>query len=84
MHCVRNIKELKSLSDTREELREYQCMMDRKHKSITIYAKRVELYEVEVEDMSENEAIAYVTEAISSNDIKPDDVEVSVEDMDIR
>lgn len=59
-------------------------MMDRKHKSITIYAKRVELYEVEVEDMSENEAIAYVTEAISSNDIKPDDVEVSVEDMDIR
>lgn len=72
------------MSDTREELREYQCMMDRKHKSITIYAKRVELYEVEVEDMSENEAIAYVTEAISSNDIKPDDVEVSVEDMDIR
>lgn len=72
------------MSDTREEIREYQCMMDRKHKSITIYAKRVELYEVEVEDMSENEAIAYVTEAISSNDIKPDDVEVSVEDMDIR
>ena len=84
MHYERNIKELKSLSDTREELREYQCMMDRKHKFITIYAKRVELYEVEVEDMSENEAIAYVTEAISSNDIKPDDVEVSVEDMDIR
>lgn len=84
MHYKSNIKELKSLSDTREELREYQCMMDRKHKSITIYAKRVELYEVEVEDMSENEAIAYVTEAISSNDIKPDDVEVSVEDMDIR
>lgn len=84
MHYKSNIKELKSLSDTREELREYQCMMDRKHKSITIYAKRVELYEVEVEDMSENEAIAYVTEAISSNDIKPDDVDVSVEDMDIR
>lgn len=84
MHYERSTKELKSLSDTREELREYQCMMDRKHKSITIYAKRVELYEVEVEDMSENEAIAYVTEAISSNDIKPDDVEVSVEDIDIR
>lgn len=84
MHYKSTIKELKSLSDTREELREYQCMMDRKHKSITIYAKRVELYEVEVEDMSENEAIAYVTEAISSNDIKPDDVDVSVEDMDIR
>ena len=72
------------MSDTREELREYQCMMDRKHKSITIYAKRVELYEVEVEDMSENEAIAYVTEAILSNDIKPDDSEVTIEDMDIR
>ena len=72
------------MSETREELREYQCMMDRKHKSITIYAKRVELYEVEVEDMSENEAIAYVTEAISSNDIRPDDSEVTIEDMDIR
>lgn len=84
MHYKSNIKELKSLSDTREELREYQCMMDRKHKSITIYAKRVELYEVEVEDMSENEAIAYVTEAILSNDIKPDDSEVTIEDMDIR
>ena len=70
MHYERNIKELKSLSDTREELREYQCMMDRKHKSITIYAKRVELYEVELEDVTENEAIAYV--------------DVSVEDMDIR
>lgn len=84
MHYKSNIKELKSLSDTREELREYQCMMDRKHKSITIYAKRVELYEVEVEDMSENEAIAYVTEAILSNDIRPDDSEVTIEDMDIR
>lgn len=84
MHYKSNIKELKSLSETREELREYQCMMDRKHKSITIYAKRVELYEVEVEDMSENEAIAYVTEAILSNDIKPDDSEVTIEDMDIQ
>lgn len=84
MHYKSNIKELKSLSETREELREYQCMMDRKHKSITIYAKRVELYEVEVEDMSENEAIAYVTEAILSNDIKTDDSEVTIEDMDIR
>lgn len=84
MRYKSNIKELKSLSDTREELREYQCMMDRKHKSITIYAKRVELYEVEVEDMSENEAIAYVTEAILSNDIRPDDSEVTIEDMDIR
>lgn len=84
MHYKSNIKELKSLSETREELREYQCMMDRKHKSITIYAKRIELYEVEVEDMSENEAIAYVTEAILSNDIRPDDSEVTIEDMDIR
>lgn len=84
MHYKSNTKELKSLSETREELREYQCMMDRKHKSITIYAKRVELYEVEVEDMSENEAISYVTEAILSNDIRPDDSEVTIEDMDIR
>lgn len=84
MHYKSNIKELKSLSDTREELREYQCMMDRKHKSITVYAKRVELYEVELEDVTENEAIAYVTEAISSNDLEPDDIDVSVEDMDIR
>lgn len=58
--------------------------MDRKHKSITIHAKRVELYEVELEDMSENEAIAYVTEAVLSNDLDPDDVDVSIEDIDIR
>ena len=72
------------MSDTREELREYQCMMDRKHKSITVYAKKVELYEVELEDVTENEAIAYVTEAVLHNDLEPDDIDVSVEDMDIR
>lgn len=72
------------MSETREELREYQCMMDRKHKSITIHAKRVELYEVELEDISENDAIAQVTEMINSNDITPDDSEVTIEDMDIK
>lgn len=72
------------MSETREELREYQCMMDRKHRSITIHAKRVELYEVELEDISENDAIAHVTEMINSNDIKPDDSEVTIEDMDIK
>ena len=75
MHCKRK---------TREELREYQCMMDRKHRSITIHAKRVELYEVELEDISENDAIVTVTEMINSNDIKPDDSEVTIEDMDIK
>lgn len=72
------------MSETREELREYQCMMDRKHKSITIYAKRVDLYEIELEDISENDAIAHVTEMIHSNDIRPDDSEVTIEDMDIK
>lgn len=72
------------MSETREELREYQCMMDRKHKSITIYAKRVDLYEVELENMSENEAIESVTDMIRSNDIRPDDSEITIEDMDIR
>lgn len=72
------------MSETREELREYQCMMDRKHRSITIHAKRVELYEVELEDISENDAIVTVTETINSNDIKPDDSEVTIEDMDIK
>jgi len=72
------------LSETREELREYQCMMDRKHKSITIYAKRVDLYEIELEDMSENEAIENVIDMIKSNDIRPDDSEVTIEDMDIK
>lgn len=84
MHYKSSIKELKSLSETREELREYQCMMDRKHKSITIYAKRVDLYEVELEDMSENKAIESVTDMIRSNDIRPDDSEITIEDMDIR
>lgn len=72
------------MSETREELREYQCMMDRKHRSITIHAKRVELYEVELEDISENDAIVTVTEMINSNDITPDDAEVTIEDMDIK
>lgn len=72
------------MSETREELREYQCMMDRKHRSITIHAKRVELYEVELEDISENDAIVTITEMINSNDIKPDDSEVTIEDMDIK
>lgn len=72
------------MSETREELREYQCMMDRKHKSITIYAKRVDLYEVELEDMSENEAIENVIDMIKSNDIRPDDTEVTIEDIDIK
>lgn len=72
------------MSETREELREYQCMMDRKHRSITIHAKRVELYEVELEDISENDAIVTVTEMINSNDITPDDSEVTIEDMDIK
>lgn len=72
------------MSETKEELREYQCMMDRKHKSITIYAKRVDLYEVELEDMSENEAIENVIDMIKSNDIRPDDTEVTIEDMDIK
>lgn len=72
------------MSETREELREYQCMMDRKHKSITIYAKRVDLYEVELEDMSENEAIENVINMVKSNDIRPDDTEVTIEDMDIK
>ena len=72
------------MSETREELREYQCMMDRKHRSITIHAKRVELFEVELEDISENDAIASVTEMINSNDIAPDDSEVTIEDMDIK
>lgn len=72
------------MSETREELREYQCMMDRKHRSITIHAKRVEIYEVELEDISENDAIVAVTEMINSNDITPDDSEVTIEDMDIK
>lgn len=72
------------MSETREELREYQCMMDKKHRYITIHAKRVELFEVELEYISENDAIVAVTEMINSNDITPDDSEVTIEDMDIK
>ena len=45
------------MSDTRDELKEYECMMDRKHKAITVYAKQVKYFEVELENVSENEAI---------------------------
>ena len=84
MHCESNIKELKSLSDTRDELKEYECMMDRKHKAITVYAKQVKYFEVELENISENEAIEQAKAQINCRDIEADDEEVLIEDMDIH
>lgn len=84
MHCESNIKELKSLSDTRDELREYECMMDRKHKAITVYAKQVKYFEVELENVSENEAIEQAKAQINCRDIEADDEEVLIDDMDIH
>lgn len=84
MHCESNIKELKSLSDTRDELKEYECMMDRKHKTITIYAKQVKYFEVELENVSENEAIEQAKAQINCRDIEADDEEVLIDDMDIH
>ena len=84
MHCESNIKELKSLSDTRDELKEYECMMDRKHKAITIYAKQVKYFEVELENVSENEAIEQARAQINCRDIEADDEEVLIDDMDIH
>lgn len=84
MHCESNIKELKSLSDTRDELKEYECMMDRKHKAITIYAKQVKYFEVELENVSENEAIEQAKAQINYRDIEADDEEVLIDDMDIH
>lgn len=84
MHCESNIKELKSLSDTRDELKEYECMMDRKHKAITIYAKQVKYFEVELENVSENEAIEQAKAQINCRDIEADDEEILIDDMDIH
>ena len=84
MRCERNIKELKSLSDTRDELKEYECMMDRKHKAITVYAKQVKYFEVELENVSENEAIEQAKTQINCRDIEADDEEVLIDDMDIH
>ena len=84
MHCESNIKELKSLSDTRDELKEYECMMDRKHKAITVYAKQVKYFEVELENVSENEAIEQARAQINCRDIEADDEEVLIDDMDIH
>ena len=84
MHCESNTKELKSLSDTRDELKEYECMMDRKHKAITVYAKQVKYFEVELENVSENEAIEQTKAQINCRDIEADDEEVLIEDMDIH
>lgn len=84
MHCESNIKELKSLSDTRDELKEYECMMDRKHKTITVYAKQVKYFEVELENVSENEAIEQAKAQINCRDIEADDEEVLIDDMDIH
>lgn len=84
MRCESNIKELKSLSDTRDELKEYECMMDRKHKAITIYAKQVKYFEVELENVSENEAIEQAKAQINCRDIEADDEEVLIDDMDLH
>ena len=84
MRCESNIKELKSLSDTRDELKEYECMMDRKHKAITVYAKQVKYFEVELENISENEAIEQAKAQINCRDIEADDEEVLIDDMDIH
>lgn len=84
MRYESNIKELKSLSDTRDELKEYECMMDRKHKAITIYAKQVKYFEVELENVSENEAIEQAKAQIKCRDIEADDEEILIDDMDIH
>lgn len=84
MRCESNTKELRSLSDTRDELKEYECMMDRKHKAITVYAKQVKYFEVELENVSENEAIEQVKAQINCRDIEADDEEVLIDDMDIH
>lgn len=84
MRCESNIKELKSLSDTRDELKEYECMMDRKHKAITVYAKQVKYFEVELENVSENEAIEQAKAQINCRDIEADDEEILIDDMDIH
>ena len=84
MRCESNTKELRSLSDTRDELKEYECMMDRKHKAITVYAKQVKYFEVELENISENEAIEQAKAQINCRDIEADDEEVLIDDMDIH
>lgn len=84
MRCESNTKELRSLSDTRDELKEYECMMDRKHKAITVYAKQVKYFEVELENVSENEAMEQAKAQINCRDIEADDEEVLIDDMDIH
>lgn len=84
MRCESNTKELRSLSDTRDELKEYECMMDRKHKAITVYAKQVKYFEVELENVSENEAIEQAKAQINCRDIEADDEEVLIDDMDLH
>lgn len=59
-------------------------MMDRKHKAITVYAKQVKCFEVELENVSENEAIKQAKAQINCRDIEADDEEVLIEDMDIH
>lgn len=59
-------------------------MMDRKHKAITVYAKQVKYFEVELENVSENEAIEQAKAQINCRDIEADDEEVLIDDMDIH
>lgn len=83
MHYKSSIKELKSLSETREELKEYECMMERKHKYILAHVRKVSLYEIELENVSENEAIEIAHDMVKNNDIKADDEEIIIDEMEI-
>lgn len=71
------------MSETREELREYECMMDRKHKYILTHVRKVSLYEIELENVSENEAIEIAHDMVKNNDIKADDEEIIIDEMEI-
>ena len=54
-------------------------MMDRKHKYILAHVRKVSLYEIELENVSENEA----HDMVKNNDIKADDEEIIIDEMEI-
>ena len=58
-------------------------MMDRKHKYILAYVRKVSLYEIELENVSENEAIEVAHDMVKNNDIKADDEEIIIDEMEI-
>ena len=68
------------MADTLDELKQYECMADVKHKTITVQGQKVLYYTKEYENCSENEALESMKAEILNGDIEPDNIDYEIVD----